>query len=119
MIEYKRRRHEQVLAGGAVHSCLNAFRDLLISKCGMESRWLNRSAMEEKAWRSAVRLAVDDIRLKDEAVLIASHSSLHLYSQLKLKQPRIPLYLNDRSRSNVEGVHILTKCRLGYFTYGL
>ena len=106
-----RRRHEQVLSGGGAHSCLRAFRDLLIN-CDMHSRWLNRSAMVEKAWRSAVRLAVEDIRVQEEAVRIASHSSLRLYTQLELKQTDIPLYLNDRS--NAEGVHLLTKCRLGY-----
>ena len=43
---------------------------------------------------------------------MATRSSLRLYSQLRLKQPSIPQYLNDRS--NVQGVRLMTKCRMGY-----
>ena len=52
------------------------------------------------------------IRIKEETALIRSHSTLRLYVSLELKQPDVPLYLNDRS--NTEGVHMLPKCRLGY-----
>ena len=53
---------------------------------------------------------MEHVRVQEEALLIASHSFLRMYTELELKQPEIPLYLNDRS--NAEGVHLLTKCRL-------
>jgi hypothetical protein len=49
---------------------------------------------------------------REEAREMATCSSLRLYSELSLKQPCIPQYINDRS--NVQGVRLLTKCRMGY-----
>ena len=53
-----------------------------------------------------------DLCDREEAAEVATRSSLRLYSQLRLKQPSIPQYLNDRS--NVQGVRLMTKCRMGY-----
>ena len=53
-----------------------------------------------------------DVCGRKEIVELATCSSLRLYSELELKQPSIPQYVNDRS--NVQGVRLLTKCRVGY-----
>ena len=68
--------------------------------------------MDEVAWRSAVDQSSEGMRIGEEIVEFRARSSLAVFTELKLGQSRIPQYLNDRS--NVQGVHLLTKCRLGY-----
>jgi hypothetical protein len=106
-----RRRHEKVLAGGAALSSLRSF-ETLLQECGMSYRWAGRKTLDEQSWRSAVRLAVRDMTGVEEMAELGQRSTLSLFSELKLEQDTIPQYLNDRS--NVEGVRLMTKARLGY-----
>jgi hypothetical protein len=68
--------------------------------------------MDEVAWRSTVDQSSEDVRVGEEIVEFRARSTLAVFAELKLSQSRIPQYLNDRS--NVQGVQLLTKCRLGY-----
>ena len=106
-----RSRHEQVMAGGAAQSSLRSFKALL-EECGMAQRWLGRKTLDEQSWRSAVRLTIRDATEEEEATEVAQRSTLNLFTELSLEQDVIPQYLNDRS--NVQGVRLLTKARLGY-----
>ena len=78
----------------------------------MAQRWLGRKTLDEQSWRSAVRLTIRDATEEEEAIEVAQRSTLALFTELSLEQDVIPQYLNDRS--NVQGVRLLTKARLGY-----
>ena len=101
-------RHRELLAGGAKRSCLNSFRECLVS-VGLQSSWASASVKDD--WGSLTRsLCTTKLRV-DEQVDMLSKSSLSMFSQLNHQISRTHPYLYDRG--NLRGTRLKTSLRFG------
>jgi hypothetical protein len=103
-----RRRHEEVLAGGARYSGLRSLRELVTS-FGFADEWLEHRAGRKSEWCLAVDAAVRERAVDVARADIAGHSSLRGFAP----HPNgISRYLDDRS--NIRGTRMVTKVWLGH-----
>ena len=108
-----RRRHAEVLAGGARLSGLRHFKDALVQQ-GLGFYWdagcISPGPVEE--WKEKVDSHV--MAREREAQLQEMHTKPSLRNYVRHCLPsgdRVPVYLQDRS--NVQGRDIMAACRLG------
>ena len=108
-----RRRHAELLAGGAKLSGLNSLQDVM-ARYGFSDLWVARAAdVDRGEWIDMVDSAVMSRAQATEASLLSSSSSLAGY--MMLGQSFVDgcrVSLDDRS--NIAGTQLLTKCRLGH-----
>ena len=103
-----RRRHAEVIAGGAKFSGLRSMQELLVSY-GFAEEWLGRRAGPKAEWDRAVGTAVLGRAAAETSAAISEHTSLIGF----VPHPGgISRYLDDRS--NIRGTRMVTKVRLGH-----
>jgi hypothetical protein len=88
-----RRRHAEVLAGGAKLSVLHSIRVLMVS-LGFAEEWRGRRAGPKSEWHLAVDTAVRERAAAATAMALTGHTSLAGFVPLP---GRISRYLDDRS----------------------
>ena len=105
-----RRRHNEILSGGARYSGLQSMKDLLLSY-GFSEEWLQRRSdlKVNVSWTTEVKAVVNLRALASASANIAGRSSLSL---LSLRPHGIAHYLDDRK--NMAGTRLLAKVRLGH-----
>ena len=108
-----RRRHAELVRGGAKFSALRSARELLLES-GFGDEWYGRTAGNGVCeWEASVEDAMTTLAADKEDVEFRQRHSLVHYADLGHSHAKpMPLYLNDRS--NLVGTRLLTKCRLGY-----
>jgi len=107
-----RRRHAEVLSGGAQWSHLNAMLSLSL-ELDMEEEWQSREVFCKREWDVQVSSSVGSASYFEERELFLTHSTLSVYAGLGHSASRgVAPYLNDTS--NKLGTRLMTKARFGH-----